>query len=277
MRRSSVAILCILCFLVFGTGVFADVIYIPDDSFYASHFDQCQAENRRYTAAVGSAAQISPVDGRKAFDLDSDFEYNVSATFTDSLGTVWGCIEKDGSGDTGWIPMTSLSLVYDGICFEEDHKSEFLSPDGISPKLDGGAVVYEYPGGPHRWVFGTGTDFSGITFSDAWKDEGGFVWLHVTYYLGIDGWICADNPLAGADDAKNSGSEPVVTDPSAPEITGIAKSDEIIPADPNSTVSPHVPKSAPPKTLLLAVILTLSAAVLAGALTLIFLRKRKKG
>ena len=277
MRRSSSVILCILCFLVFGTGVFADVIYTPDDSFYASHFDQCQAEDRRYTAAPGSAAQISPVDGRKAFDLAPGIEYNVNATFTDSLGTVWGCIENDRFDETGWIPMFSLSLVYDGICFEEDHKSEFISPDGILPNLDGGAVVYEYPGSPHRWILGAGTDFSGITYSDAWKDEGGFMWLHVTYYLGLCGWICADNPLAGADDAENSGSEPVATDPSAPEIPGIAKSDEIIPADPDSTPTAHVPQSALPKTLLLAVILTLSAAVLAGALTLIFLRKKKKG
>ncbi|MGN1450725.1 MAG: hypothetical protein ACI4XQ_01395, partial [Eubacteriales bacterium] len=79
------------------------------------------------------------------------------------------------------------------------------------------------------------------------------------------------------DDTENPGSATVVIDPYAPKITWIAKSNEIIPADPDAIVSPHVPKSAPSKTLLLAVILTLSAAVLAGALTLIFLRKKKKG
>lgn len=286
MKKTTAAILCLILVFSLCTSCFADSIYVPDNNFYNFHYDQCQIHDRRYVAAAGSCAQQSPTGSAFAFELKENFVYDVAVTYTDSKGVVWGCVEEDNKamGKSGWLPLSSMSLVYDNISFIDEHGEEFDSGEGFSPDLSGGAVFFEYPSSPEKWVRGAGTGFSDISYADSWVDENGVTWLHVIYYYGMRGWICADNPLAGHDLANNTGNEGIVLDASAPEIEGLLPCDRIILAPssvnpiphvltPDALPSPHVPDNNR-KVLIIALAITLVAA--GAAVGLAFALKKKK-
>ena len=286
MKKTVAAVLCLILAFSLGASCFADSIYVPDSDFYNSNYAQCEIHDRSYVAAKGSCAQKSPVSSAFSFELKENFVYDVAVTYTDSEGVVWGCVEEDNkaSGKNGWLPLSSMSLVYDDISFEEEHGGEFASGEGFSPDLSGGAVFFEYPSSPEKWVRGSGTDFSDISYAHSWVDENGVTWLHVIYYYGMRGWICADNPLAGHDLAFNSGSEGIVLDAASPEIAGLLPSDQIILAPSDENPVPHVPSSdslpAPHtpdnnrKVIFVALAMTLVAAGI--AVSLAFILKKKK-
>ena len=50
-------------------------------------------------------------------------------------------------GMHGRAPLSQLALVYDHICFEEDHGDELEAYDGSGDVLTE-IMVYDYPGGP---------------------------------------------------------------------------------------------------------------------------------
>ena len=286
MKKTAAAILCLILVFSLGASCFADSIYVPDNDFYNLNHGQCQIHDRRYVAAAGSCAQKTPVNSTLAFELKENFVYNVAVTYTDGKGVVWGCVEEDNKvmGKSGWLPLSSLSLVYDDISFTEEHGKEFSSGEGFSPDLSGGAVFFEYPSSPEKWVRGSGTGFSDISYADSWVDENGVTWLHVIYYYGMRGWICADNPLAGHDLANNTGSEGIVLDSSAPEIEGLLPCDKIILAPSSESPVPHVlsEETLPPPhvpdnnrmILIIALAITLVAA--GAAVGLAFALKKKK-
>ena len=286
MKKALSLLLILSALLSLGITCFADSIYVPDDQFYNNHYEECDILDRRVVVAEGSVAQISPTNNRQAFKTEANFVYSVSVTYTSPDGTLWLCIEKDNKfgGISGWVPMTAATLIYDDVSFEADHSSEFTEPAGISPDLSGGAVVYEYPLSPEKWVCGSGTDFADAVFKFAWTDGNGVTWLFLPYHYGIRGWICADNPLAGYDVADNTGSEGIVLDASAPKISGIHPSGEIITeGDPGKAV-PHTPGifqiSSPEnrntlKTVLVALGITLLAAGGAVAVAVVLIKKKK--
>ena len=145
MKKALSLLLILSTILSLGITCFADSIYVPDDQFYNTNYEDCDILDRKVIIAEGSVAQSSPTDRRQVFKTDANFIYNVSVTYTDPEGTVWLCIEKDNEfgGISGWVPMTAATLIYDNVSFEAEHSSEFTDPDGISPDLSGGAVVYE--------------------------------------------------------------------------------------------------------------------------------------
>ena len=274
MKRALSLLLCLLLALTFGTGAFADVIYTPEDRFYQQHADQCKVTESRYIAPEGSAAQRSPLQNALAFKLDENIEYDVTITYTDSNGIVWGCIEKDNKfgNESGWIPLDTMNRVYDRECFTLEHGEDFISAEGISPDLSGGAVFFEYPASPRKWVYGSETDFSDISYAKAWVDENGVTWLHVIYYYGMRGWICADNPLAGHKLAANTGSENIIVDSQAPEIDGLLPYDTIILSDSS------IPTAHSPKQIHFSLWVALGASVLVAAVAVVLavvLKKKK--
>lgn len=281
MRKLLSFLLCLGIALCLGSSCFADVIYTPDDRFYSDNYSECETVDRFFVAPPGSVAQVSPENALSSFETEPDFKYKVSVSYTDEDGNVWGCIEKDNEfgGRSGWLPLGSMSLVYDGISFERDHGDEFRSPSGFSPDLDRGAVVYDYPASPQKWVWGSGTDFSDVSFESAWTDENGFTWLKIPYHMGIRGWICAENPLAGHDLAPNSGAEGIILDSEDPVIPGIPDHTKVI-TDSPVTPLPHKPSPLASgktlKMLLTALGLTLGASAAAAVIAAVFVRKKKK-
>ena len=275
MKRALSAVFCLLFALALSLPAFADVIYVPNDSFYNKNSEECEYFDRRFVAAEGSCVQVSPENDRIAFELSENVQYNVHLTYTDSKGRVWGCIERDnvfGEG-SGWIPLDTLALVYDDVSFSEDHKEEFFDPEGISPDLSGGAVFFEYPSSPRKWVCGAGTDFEDITYSKAWTDGNGVTWVYVTYHLGMQGWICADNPLAGHGLAQNSGSEGIIVDGSAPEISDLLPYDTLILDSDGDLPAPH---KASNRNGILWLTLCITLGVAAVSAVLAFVLKKKK-
>lgn len=285
MKKALSLLLILSTILSLGITCFADSIYVPDDQFYNTNYEDCDILDRKVIIAEGSVAQSSPTDRRQVFKTDANFIYNVSVTYTDPEGTVWLCIEKDNKfgGISGWVPMTAATLIYDNVSFEAEHSSEFTDPDGISPDLSGGAVVYEYPLSPEKWVFGSGTDFADVGYKFLWTDENGVNWLYVPYHYGIRGWICADNPLAGYDVADNTDSEGIVLDAAAPKISGIHPSGEIITEGDPAAAVPHTlglmtvssPEGSSLKTVLIALGITLLAAAGAVGIAVALIKKKK--
>ncbi len=268
--------LCLVLILALSLAVpaAADIVYTPMDDFYLSHAEECKVIDRRYVPAEGSVAQKSPTNAQKAFELEN-IEYNVNLTYTDSDGRVWGCVEKDNSyrDPSGWIPLDCMSLVYDDESFDAEFGKSFVPAENLAPDLSGGAVIYEYPASPHKWVYGSGTDFKGVSFSDTWVDANGVTWARIPYHYGIRGWICVDNPLAGHDIADNTGSEGIVLDAGAAEIQGLHKSGEMILAETDSP-EPHRPdKNLKPLWIALAATAAVAAAAVVCAA--VFVKKKK--
>ena len=95
MKKFLSLILCLVLALSLGASCFADSIYVPDSNFYSLHYGECDLHDRGYVAAEGSCAQKSPEDASLSFKLKENLVYNVSVTYTDGKGIVWGCIEED--------------------------------------------------------------------------------------------------------------------------------------------------------------------------------------
>lgn len=184
----------------------ADVIWEPDNSFYARHAEECEHLGRRFHAN-GAEGFVTLWDAPDGFLVQGQYQ-NGSTLAVDWVWEDWGCVTVYGNGreTTGWVPLSDLSQVYDYLAFGEEYGDRIAPYDGEFAGYAGGVEeirFYEYPGAgtvkdtwPTEEILDklTGRDGEGYIQS-VFVDEAGLTWGYVGYLYGSRGlWFCLDDP-----------------------------------------------------------------------------------
>lgn len=220
MKRKLTALLtALLLMATLVTPAFADLIWEPmGNSFFDAHRNECEYVDRAYlvNGAQGYAAMKHAPDGRsEIMNVPNGTTVIVSFVWTDKDGAQWGIGYPSGRWEEeGWINLADMALIYDYICFDEDHSHEYQEYDGSGDHLTE-ALVYTYPGGVYSSKMEQGGGDYGFAegFRNLYTDENGLRWTFIGYYMGHrDGWVCIDDPLN-----ENLGVE---TAPTADQVRG---------------------------------------------------------
>lgn len=241
MKRLVSLLMGLALILSLSATVFADVIWIPQNTFLEQNMNQCSRTDREYQTVTDVPVYESPESDRVLWTLDQGKDIWIYYTYTDAEGNRWGNCESDDFSQSGWIPLAYTSLVYDYLSFEEDYGHMFrevgktLTPDLADE--DQTIYFWEYPGSPNGFVYPfTETDIS-IPYSLAYTDPQGREWGFISYHRGIRNmWVCVSDPSADFTDLYPDGApqvpvtEPEETDPTLP-------SEPIVPLTPSSAGS----------------------------------------
>ncbi len=198
------ALLCSLALLV--PTALADVIFEPEDAFYAAHRGEFEYLYREYTAngpegyttlwkAPDSAEQRENVANGETFS--GLFLYTAG-------GETWSSVSGEGETLRGWVRLSDCTPVPDYLTFEEAHGAEFVPCDSSYDHAFDGletVVLWKYPGSgivewadcDAKWFRENGTPSQ--TFQSCWEDEDGRVWGFVGYVMGVRNvWVCLSDP-----------------------------------------------------------------------------------
>lgn len=214
MKRLVCLLLCVLCFVNIPLQATADIIVLPDNAFFQRPDKVFEKVGRQYVAKGIVAVYESPEDNTVVDTISHTDPITISHSYKDLQGVVWGLYDEYGAS-IGWIPMDSLSLVYDLIAFMEDHGEQVQETSGNVSDVYSGeyANFYSYPGSPDyelcavtQWNYGEGAD----TYSKVYTDENGHTWIMVdiAYAIAPVGWI----------DLMESAPVPQQTQPDIDEI-----------------------------------------------------------
>ena len=206
----------------------ADVLWEPDNNFYAKHYDQCEYIGRQFYAN-GDEGFITlwdaPGGTRVVHQFPNGYTLWVYYQYEDWVcAVVWG----DEGEISGWAPIEDFALKYDYLCFAEEYGDQIHPYDGQFKDYDGGAaeiVFYEYPGAPEPkdvWAAAevldqlTGTEGSYI--DSVFTDEEGRTWGYVVYLFGSRNlWFCLDEPEGRDFPARQVGT-PELTEAREPTL-----------------------------------------------------------
>jgi len=287
MKRLFSLLAMFLLMLGLGMGAMADVIYEPEDSFFESHRDECHYENRVYIASGEDGALIykNPKSQKPKERLEAGSEVWVGYIWDEEGG--WALLE-----DQGWVPMSSLTVKYDGISFSQDHGSEFEYPEGgelLDLRGYGSMQLWRYPedAAPFAVIRWTGDDAwlseapDNMYFHTIYADPQGRRWGEMGYLYGYrDFWVCLTDPeglLFDSDfpEANGHGGDPTAAE-SEPESSPLPgdtppiTENSPLPAE-APAVSENVSAGGSPW---LPAGLAVGAAVCAGAILAVFRRKK---
>lgn len=200
-------LLAAVMLLALAAPAFADVMWEPyGNSFYQSHRDETDYENRGYLAngQKGYITVLSAPDSLiEVINLSNGTYFNVGMIWTAGDGTQWAVgyhneyTEAGWKSYEGWVPMSELALIYDYTAFQEDHGEEFEEYDGSGDHLTE-VCLYSYPGGAYRHNLPESKDYMSFaeSFQHLYTDENGLRWTFVGYYMGRNNaWACIDDPL----------------------------------------------------------------------------------
>ena len=181
--------------------VHADVIWEPENTFYAKHSGECEMVDRGFTANGPNGEVIvykSPENPTEVAHIPNGDPTWITWTYTDSEGVVWGC---PNNIENGWVPMDYMVVIYDYISFEEEYGDKFVGKTGNVDDSYMGKRLY-------LWSYPGSEDFSELDLSGDWAtwmpeynttyvDEEGRTWGYCVYYYGMRNfWVCLDNPEA---------------------------------------------------------------------------------
>lgn len=184
----------------------ADVLWEPNNSFYARHADECEYLGRRFYAN-GPEGYITLWDAPGGYLVEGQYQ-NGFALSVHWVWENWGCVYAfDGEKvSVGWVPLSDLELVYDYIAFEEEY-GELIEPyQGQFADYDGDVEeirFYEYPGAAEpKETWGTEDVLDDLTgrggdsyIQSVFVDEDGLTWGYVGYLYGSRNlWFCLDDP-----------------------------------------------------------------------------------
>ena len=244
-------------------SVSADVILVPQDSFYVSHMEQCEYHDRSYTAA-GPNGDVtvyeSPESDKVMATIENGESLYISYIYTDETGIQWGYYENWETDVFGWVPMEYLKLIYDSISFKEEFGHLFSEEEGTLAAEHQGKTVkfWKYPGSTEYLEWAVEGD-NMPAYQTVYTDSNGVRWGRGGYYMGLRGyWINLDEPDADFTPAETQPSEEmeVPTEPQNEED----KVEEIVPKGNNTT----------------AIVIAAVAAVVVLTGGLLFVLKRKK-
>ena len=203
--KKKLAALLALC-LLFPVQAGADVIVVPEGSFYQRHERECEPLSRWYQAngEPGYASLCDQPGGMVLANIENGTELYL--TFSYSGRGQWGYTELDSSqegvvsaqpgGIYGWINLSTLRPCYDSIAFRERHAQEITPFSGDASAVFTAKRVYlwKYPGAPpveEAYL----EDAGDICFEDGYTDPSGLLWGRVGYYRGWrDIWVCISDP-----------------------------------------------------------------------------------
>ena len=244
----------------------ADVIYTPMDDFFGTHHEECQYNDRYYiTAGPNGTVTVyeSPESDTVVLTLENGLDLYISWVYDDPEGIQWGCWENFETGDSGWIPMEYLELIYDGQSFLEEYSDEIRYENGTLGEEYAGMTIcfWEYPGSQVHYdtYF---EDAYAPDYNAVYTDDAGRTWGMVGYYMSFSGWICLDDPTADYDTLF-----PEVEPPTEPTIEETQATE--IPTEP---VAEIVPK----KTVNVPLLVGAVSLVVAATGGMLFALKRKK-
>lgn len=279
----------LFCFLFCTLSVRADLIWEPQDSFYEQHSSQCTYVNRCFTANGPDGTVIlykSPESAKVIDTWENGYSVYISFTYEDSNGIVWGIFDN-GPGQTGWMPMEYMKVVYDHISFQEEYGSEIMEQSGaLEEKYRGESVCcWEYPGAKEFSI--APLNMPDLPqYSSVYTDEKGYNWGYIGYYYARrDFWICLDQPMADYEQLYPDGgpqmgaqAEEAETDNPDSEEQG---TDRIIPeqaeTDHSDSEEQGADRIVPQQDHGMVILVTALVAlvVLATAVSLVILRKSK--
>lgn len=214
MRKSYWGVGILVFWLLGVVQVKADVIWEPyGNDFYMEHSTECEYVNRSYTTngPTGSViVYVSPENAEQVLTLENGMKVQVSFTYTDSDGIVWGVYENFETDETGWLPMDYMEVVYDYISFEEEFGTEITATEGTLSEECRGTTVYfyNYPGAETCIEFSVQEDQENLPiYRSLFVDEEGRSWGYFGYYYGVKNkWICLDNPSATFEELYPNGA-----------------------------------------------------------------------
>lgn len=206
-RITGLIFACVMLVSMLSGLALADSIYEPEDSFYNTHFDECQYVNRDYYANGESGfMELFTEPGASSLGFaDNGGVFHVQ--FSYKKGDVaWGVVEYSDSngklvpkGDdykTGWLKLSDTIVKYDYISFDEKHSLEYTTYDGDYSELAGvkNIVIWTFPhSGETRGTFEKIDD--NFVIKSIYTDSNGQKWGFVSYYYAIKNfWICISDP-----------------------------------------------------------------------------------
>ena len=201
-RRLLVLLLIFLTLVATALPAFADVVWVPKNDFHRKHQEECVYHNRDYLTNGENGyvtVKTAPNSYSEVTNLVNGTRFCVEYIWTEEDGTQWGIGSEAGkyNAEKGWVKLSDLSMVYDYICFEEDHGHEFADYDGSGDELEK-AYVYTYPGGVFCGYIKQSKSFKPFAeaFQYLYTDENGLRWTYVKYYIGEQNcWLCIDDPM----------------------------------------------------------------------------------
>ena len=210
-KRIFALIICLL--FMPALTVYADVIFEPQNSFYERHSNKINYYVRGFVAnGSDNYAALKSEPGAK---LNTGKIQNGEAVHIE-----WTCL-YDGEywayapyGNSGWIKMNELLVLYDYIAFEEENGEEFYRYEGDFSELEaaGSALSWSWPGSdrpPYEMNNIDMEHFKNMSAGNAYKDEDGREWMYLGYYFGrMNRWICLSDPLNPDIPAFNPAPEP---------------------------------------------------------------------
>lgn len=254
MKRISpllLSLVLLLCAVWFAPAAQADVIWEPQNDFYAQHAQECEYLDGHYTAPGQVEGYGAPTDSNPSYTFQEGSSFYLSFGYTDASGQTWGIYEGDV---TCWLRLDDLEKVYDNNDFLKDHESE-LAP--YAGELDDYAVqsamlLWSYPGSGVIVDKLPAEIFDEIDFcpyQSVYTDLDGARWAYISYLYGSSGWVWIDDP-------ENSAPEKEQPEPQTPVATPVA-----------AAFSP---------ALLWAVGAVVVVALVSAVLIVVFYRKKKK-
>ncbi len=258
MKRRIFCLLFVLCLL--ALPALADEIYEPEDSFFRAHRDECEQVERYYVAA-DAGADIVEAPGQKSVGRYAAGE-TVYAEYiwrSEKSGSTWGLVNyknADGYWDEGWALLDGMRIVPDEREFYAQYGGEvYTSEDAPEMKLwETGPYFWPYPGAeaPETRLdqFVDPEHFYDadliLSFYRLYDDAEGRTWGYVGYWRMYSGWVC-------------------LSDPENPDLPSIGLDAGAVPMGTGAEATfPWLPVGLA------------CGAVIAAAILLLVLRKRKK-
>lgn len=195
-----------------GAAVYGDMSAEPDNSFYYDNYESCEYIESRPFEALEDAKLLKDPNGKAVSkDIRKGDKLNISFTYTDKNGEVWGCCMFYGSADAdsdGWIKMSQVKEIYNVFTFIDEHSDEFTDYSG---ELDNyipqeKVVLWEYPYSENcysvkaeDWFTKENYPFKNEIADKCWTDENGNMWIYsgkwATKDFGYnDRWVFLPDP-----------------------------------------------------------------------------------
>ena len=222
LKRMFCTIIVAAAMTVFsGAAVYGDMIAEPDNSFYYDNYESCEYIESRPFEALEDAKLLKDPNGKAVSkNVRKGDKLNISFTYTDKNGEVWGCCMFYGSADAdsdGWIKMSQVKEIYNVFTFIDEHSDEFSDYSG---ELDDyipqeKVVLWEYPYSENcysvkaeDWFTKKDYPFKNEIADKCWTDENGNMWIYsgkwATKDFGFnDRWVFL--PAPEATDLSNFG------------------------------------------------------------------------
>ena len=177
----------------------ADIIYEPNNLFYTTHSEDCEYLRVRHYVANSAEGYVyiyqSPDNTMTVRACPNGEDVAITWLYTAPDGAEWGMV----GDESGWICLSTWSLVYDSREFLKDHEAELSEFDSenaaeIPATQEKPVIAWSYPGGD-KAAYTLSNGNVAYFVSQTYTDTNGTVWGHIGYMYGMrDFWVCLSAP-----------------------------------------------------------------------------------